>query len=169
MLGDGDGAAGYLNELLNTKILPNTMYTEGSPCIETPLSAATSLEEMLIASYGNKIRVFPAIPSAWRDVSFYHLRTEGAFLLSAARRNGKTDFIRIDSLAGEPCRIWTDIASPVTDPPVGMKDLGAGTYELSLAKGQSVVVHSKNSSPNLTIAPVESTVGRTNSFGATAQ
>ena len=35
------------------------------------------------------------------------------FLVSAVRKGGKTSFIRIKSLAGEPCILRTDMANPV--------------------------------------------------------
>ncbi len=36
------------------------------------------------------IRIFPALPSTWKDVEFRDLRAEGAFLVSAKRSGGKT-------------------------------------------------------------------------------
>src|SRR5262249_16202024 len=50
VMGKGDDAAKYLNTLLDEKILPNTLYTEAGPCIETPLSGAASLNDMLLTS-----------------------------------------------------------------------------------------------------------------------
>lgn len=89
------------------------MYMESGPVIETPLSGAQCIHDMLLQSWGGKIRVFPAVPSQWKDVQFKDLRTEGAFLVSAVRKGGKTSFIRIKSLAGEPCILRTDMANPV--------------------------------------------------------
>jgi hypothetical protein len=42
----------------------------------------------------NKIKpvflaVFPAVPTVWKEAVFYHLRTLGAFLVSAKREQGK--------------------------------------------------------------------------------
>ena len=39
--------------------------------------------------------------------------TEGAFKVSASRKQGKTQFIHIKSLAGEPCIVTTDIVNPI--------------------------------------------------------
>ncbi len=88
------------------------LYTEAGPCIETPLSGAASLNDMLLTSWGGKIRVFPGVPAAWHDVTFHKLRAEGAFLVSAVRWQDKLQFIRIESLAGEPCRLVTDMSNP---------------------------------------------------------
>ena len=50
---------------------------------------------MLLQSYSGTIRVFPAIPASWKEVSFKTLRAEGAFLVSAERRSGVTERIEI--------------------------------------------------------------------------
>ncbi|MDR1283996.1 MAG: hypothetical protein LBK99_24745 [Opitutaceae bacterium] len=107
LMGNGDAALDYLNQLLHRAIKPNTFYSEGGnfPVIETPFSAAASLQEMLFQSWGGKLRVFPAIPPAWSESAFADLRGEGAFLVSAVRHVGKTTWVRVKSLAGSPCRI----------------------------------------------------------------
>lgn len=109
MMGKGDQAYELLNQLFDQYIQPNTLYQESGPVIETPLSAATSIQELLIQSWGNKIRIFPAIPETWRDVSFDQLRTEGGFLVSASRAKGETQFIKVYSSKGDTCRLQTDL------------------------------------------------------------
>lgn len=52
---------------------------------------------MLIQSHTGIVRIFPAIPEAWTEVSFNNLRTEGAFLISA--RLGKGDIIEVNILS----------------------------------------------------------------------
>ena len=81
------------------------MYREGFPVIETPLAFDRTIQEMLMTSYGNTIRIFPGIPSVWKNVAFADMRSEGAFLVTASRENGITRFVKIKSLAGEPCRV----------------------------------------------------------------
>ena len=71
------------------------MYKEAGPVIETPLSGAQCIHDMLIQSWGGTIRVFPAVSDVWGNVVFDDLRAEGAFLVSAKRENGKTKFVRI--------------------------------------------------------------------------
>lgn len=145
LLGNGDAALDDLNKLLDTVIKPNTLYAESGPCIETPLSAASSLQEMLLQSWGGTIRVFPAIPKAWNNVSFYDLRTEGAFLVSAVRSGGKTTWVRIESLAGEPCHIripdWKDaVVSASTGAEPHLTTDSPGNFTLELAKETTVVL-----------------------------
>ena len=88
-LGNGNDALNYLNGLFGRFLSVNTLYRESGPVIETPLSGAQSIHDMLLQSWGDKIRVFPAVPDAWQDVAYYDFRTEGAFTVSASRRAGR--------------------------------------------------------------------------------
>jgi alpha-L-fucosidase 2 len=165
LLGRGDDSLKYLNTLLDTKILPNTMYVEAGPVIETPLSAAASVHDMLLTSWGGKIRVFPGVPDGWSDVAFHNLRAEGAFLVSAVRDGGKTRFIRIESLAGEPCRLVTDMSNPSASG-LSIHKLAEHDYELELAKGQAAILTPDGAAPaNLDILPVTSGKGPDNFYG----
>ena len=48
-----------------------------------------------------------ALEDAWPDVALHNFRTQGAFLVSAARKGGTTQWIRVRSEAGAPCRLRT--------------------------------------------------------------
>lgn len=48
-----------------------------------------------------KIRVFPATPKKWEDATFHNFRTQGAFLISAKKIKGTTEFVNIKSLKGK--------------------------------------------------------------------
>lgn len=164
LLGEGDEAARYLNRLLDSKIPPNTLYVEAGPCIETPLSAAASLNDMLLGSWGDRIRVFPGVPDAWRDISFHNLRAEGAFLVSAVRKDGKTRWVRVKSLAGGPCRIRPGIVGAVGSN-VPIKPAGDGAYDLELPKGGEAVLYPGTTMPDMIVTPVAADPARCNFYG----
>lgn len=138
-LGKGSEALKYLKALMHI-VKPNTMYKEAGPVIETPLAAAESIHDMLLQSWGGTIRVFPAVPDEWDDVAFHELRAEGAFLVSAVRKGGETSWIRVKSLAGEPCKVQTS---------------WKGLIQLSLGKGEEVILYPGAECPDLSIQPVE--------------
>jgi hypothetical protein len=71
--------------------------------LEGNFAAAAGIQEMLLKSHRGKILVFPALPESWRDASFTTLRAQGAFLVSAVRRNGKTERVEITSERGGRC------------------------------------------------------------------
>jgi hypothetical protein len=155
-LGNGDSALKWVNRSLDIfprigeipKIptcTPNTMYCErGNPTFESPISSSRAMLDMLIQSWGNVIRVFPATPAPWKDASFYQLRAEGAFLVSAKRENGKTRFIHVKSLAGEPCIIQSDFPADVKVIGIASNRLQQknGKIILDLKKGEEAVLYS---------------------------
>ena len=168
LLGEGDEAARYLNKLLDSKIPPNTLYVEAGPCIETPLSAAASLNDMLLSSWGDRIRVFPGVPENWKDISFHNLRAQGAFLVSAVRKNGVTQWVRVKSLAGEPCRIRPGIDGAVKAN-VPIKPAGDGAYDLELPKGGEALLYPGATMPDLIVTPVAVDPARCNFYGLPTQ
>ncbi|MFE0155889.1 carbohydrate-binding protein [Nonomuraea sp. NPDC059007] len=149
-MGRGDTALGYLtcffDPATSYPCRANTHYTEAGPVIETPLSASQSIHDMLCQSWGGVIRVFPAVPSAWPDVTLHDFRTQGAFLVSAVRQAGTTRFIRVRSLAGEPLKLRHGLPGPPTatlddGTPAQVTDLGGGTVQIVLAKDREVLLH----------------------------
>lgn len=109
---DGNKAYEYLNRFIcdvsKTRkgcLTPNTFYKEGSPVIETPFSAVKSLQDMLIQSWGDKIRIFPAIPDEWKDIEIKDFLVEGAFLVSAIMKQRTLTYIKVESQKGGVLRI----------------------------------------------------------------
>ncbi|MBV5280444.1 MAG: hypothetical protein J0651_04155 [Actinobacteria bacterium] len=101
---------------------------------------------MLLQSWGDRIRIFPAIPLDWENVVFHDLRTEGAFLVSAERLNGKTLWVKIRSLAGAPCLIKPGFTGPFTfsspsSLSITKKEVESGLFELNLKKGEEVILY----------------------------
>lgn len=126
-LGLGNLAFERMNSILysereNEKLGLNGIYYLSTPCIETSLSYNTCVQDMLLQSWGGKIRIFPALPDAWKDVEFHDLRTEGAFLVSAKREQGLTRFVKIKSLKGGVVEV--DLS------------MGAGSVHFSLEKDE---------------------------------
>ena len=175
-IGNGDDAALYLNKLLDNKdsngeafIRANTLYKEAGPVIETPLSGAQCVHDMLLQSWGGRIRVFPAVPSKWQDVIFKDLRAEGAFLISARRSKGKTEWIRIKSLAGEACLLLADSDTPlqiVSGWKADIKRGNDGTLQIDLPKGKEIVLSPKGATfSGLDYTPVSRQKGSENYYG----
>jgi alpha-L-fucosidase 2 len=153
----GEDANFYLAELLRRFVQPNTMYKESGPVIETPLSAGQSLHDMLCQSWGDVIRVFPAVPAAWSDLALHNFRTQGAFLVSANRRAGRTEFVRVASLAGAPCRVRPGIPGPLTvrgSRRLTWRTLANGDLEINLRRGEEAIIHAEGTRPDRHIRPV---------------
>ena len=160
-IGNGDEALRHLKGFVDYPLVhPNSLYSESGPVIETPLSAAQNVLDMLIQSWGDKVRVFPAVPDAWADIAFANLRTEGAFLVSAKRSGGKTDFITVESLAGVPLSLKTDMQGPLyahlaSGEVVPIKMVSEGLYDIALKKGEIVTISHSKSLKIHTIEPIQ--------------
>ncbi|SEJ77517.1 alpha-L-fucosidase 2 [Cyclobacterium xiamenense] len=111
--GDGEGAAMALRDFASSFVLPNSFHVNGDQSgtgkssftyrpftLEGNFAFAAGIQEMLIQSHTGVVKLFPAIPADWQDVSFKTLRTQGAFLVSATRENGKVDNLEIISEKG---------------------------------------------------------------------
>ncbi|MFD0262736.1 Tat pathway signal sequence domain protein [Kitasatospora indigofera] len=162
LLGDGGAARRQLDELLDSYVRPNTMYAETGPVVETPLSGAQSLHDMLLQSWGGVLRVFPAVPDDWADATVHDLVAEGAFRVSACRRGGVTRWIRVRSGAGEPCLVApgrlggpADVRALAGRPgPTAWSPRPDGLLEIALPAGAECLITAAGSTPDLTIAPV---------------
>lgn len=133
-------------------LYPNGLWYP-TPCLEASLGVANTVQEMLLQSWSDPtkdedglIRIFPACPDAWRDVAFDDLRAEGAFLVGAGRKNGQTAWVRIKSLAGEPCRVRPNFAGAFKTEGArafAAKETSPGIFTIDLKKGEEVVLRAE--------------------------
>ncbi|MFC1765579.1 glycoside hydrolase family 95-like protein, partial [Planctomycetota bacterium] len=168
---DGEKAASYLDIFMRmqelypnnpAKIHPTTMYTETpriQPVTETPLSLCDSMQLMLLQSWGDKIRVFPAVPKSWKNIAFDGLLAAGGFEVSAVRKEGKTKFIHIKSRAGEPCLLKSDLQAPIRVEGIAATKvirLPDGILNIDLNVGEEVSLFVHGMDGPATIKPVPS-------------
>ena len=118
---DGEGAAKALSIFARCFCLKNTFHANGDQSgtgksqftyrpftLEGNFAFAAGVQEMLLQSHTGIIRVFPAVPRAWKDIAFNNLRAEGAFLVSAEKKSGKVTSIRIYSEKGGIAKLYCD-------------------------------------------------------------
>ena len=74
-------------------------------CVDGNMGAVDAVNQMLVQSWGGRIRVFPACPNHWREVRFDNLRCEGGVVVSAVRSDGRTLCIRMASATGGHVRL----------------------------------------------------------------
>ena len=73
--------------------------------------------EHLLQSHTGFIRVFPAVPPDFEG-GFENLGAQGAFVVASDRKGGVVSRIRLESLAGNPCKLinpWPGKALSITD------------------------------------------------------
>lgn len=160
---NGTEALHQLQQMIRKQVLCNSMTRTGD---RTPgLAGAQAVINMLVQSWNSIIRIFPAVDKSWQNVAFYHLRTEGAFLVSARKTNGKTDFVEVTNTAGELCTIELDFDNPAfeTSRRIRITRIGDRTYNIPIRKGESVRIYPRKTNPDFEIRAVENGPG--NYFG----
>jgi hypothetical protein len=118
---DGDGAAKALQIFAKAFCSVNSFHVNGDQTksgysgmtyrpftLEGNFAFASGVQEMMLQSHAGFIEVFPAVPDAWKDVSFQTLRAEGAYLVSAVRQNGLTKTVTINSEKGGTVKLKLD-------------------------------------------------------------
>ncbi|MGZ5515374.1 MAG: glycoside hydrolase family 95-like protein, partial [Candidatus Aminicenantales bacterium] len=115
---DGDKAARALRTFAECFCLPNSFHANGDQTksgkskltyrpftLEGNFAFASGIQEMLLQSHTGVVRIFPAVPAAWSDVSFDGLRAEGGFVVSAAKKAKKVVEVRVRSENGGRLRL----------------------------------------------------------------
>ena len=110
---DGEAAAKTLRIFAENFCLPNSFHVNGEQhnkgyskfkyrpfTLEGNFAFAAAIQEILIQSHTGVVQIFPAIPKSWETLSFDQLRTEGAFLISANKEDGKVKSVKVISEKG---------------------------------------------------------------------
>ena len=111
--------------------------------LEGNFAAAAGLQEMLLQSYSGVIRLFPAIPDTWKNVSFKTLRAEGAFLVSAERRDGRVARVEISCEKGGLCRLenpFADCPFNIAGVPENSVKITDNEINIASGPGQKIVL-----------------------------
>ena len=119
---DGNGAAEALRTFSQYFCLKNSFHVNGDQSksgkskfvyrpftLEGNFAFAAGIQDMLLQSHSGIVRIFPAIPDDWNEVSFRRLRAEGAFLVSAKMENGDVTDVEIFSEKGGEIRVLNPI------------------------------------------------------------
>ena len=156
---DGAGAAEALRTFSDCFCLRNTFHVNGDQTksgkskytyrpftLEGNFAFASGINEMLLQSHTGIVRIFPAIPDSWKDVSFGKLRTVGAFLVSAEMVDGRVVRVEIFSEKGG----MLQMVNPFRDIEYDYKgkiDIvkSRETIKMKMSGGQTIVLTVKNS------------------------
>jgi alpha-L-fucosidase 2 len=143
----GDKAAETLRIFAECFCLPNSFHVNGDQTksgkskftyrpftLEGNFAFASGVQEMLIQSHTGTVRIFPAVPAEWENISFENLRTEGAFLISAEMRGGNVISVKITSCRESTLRLQSPFPKSVkSNIPFSMEN---GIIILKMTNGQ---------------------------------
>jgi len=133
---NGAKAAEALRTFATCFCLPNSFHVNGDQSgtgkskftyrpftLEGNFACAEGIQEMLLQSQGGRVRIFPAIPGDWKDVSFSNLRSEGALLVTARLTNGLASYVKIVAEKGGKVKM----VDPFLGQPVKKRTVGTGS------------------------------------------
>ena len=115
---DGEKAAETLRTFANCFCLKNSFHVNGDQSksgkskftyrpftLEGNFAFASGIQEMLLQSHTEVVKLFPAIPAVWQNARFKNLRAQGAFLISASKENGTVNKVQITAEKGGKLRL----------------------------------------------------------------
>jgi alpha-L-fucosidase 2 len=158
-VGDAESAVRDLDVFVKAFLLRNGLHANGDQSgsgfsgmtyrpftLEGNFLAAQAVHEMLLQSWSptpgqpdtEVLRLFPATPWRWHDVSFEHLRAEGGHRVSARRENNATTWFEILSGKDGVVRIRDNFGARTPEwNRLDVRKVG-DRYEVALKKGELV-------------------------------
>ncbi|WP_439184316.1 glycosyl hydrolase family 95 catalytic domain-containing protein [Carboxylicivirga taeanensis] len=150
---EGEKAAEVLRIFAECFCLKNSFHVNGDQCkaghskftyrpftLEGNFAFAAAIQEMLIQSHTGVVKLFPAIPGAWSDVSFDNLRTQGAFLISAKKQNGITVSVKVKSEKGGKLKLYNPFESECIKISKGDFTISSGIIVVDMKEGQEIEI-----------------------------
>ncbi|OFX15445.1 MAG: hypothetical protein A2Z18_05510 [Armatimonadetes bacterium RBG_16_58_9] len=98
----------YLAHCVLDSGLGTIMMRENVPrafSIGHQVGLTAAVNEMLLQGHHGLIRVFPALPAAWKEAAFHSLRCEGPFLVSSELKGGQVQYVVVRALTSGTCRL----------------------------------------------------------------
>jgi hypothetical protein len=147
----GEKAADALRLFAKCFCLKNTFHVNGDQCraghsnftyrpftLEGNFAFASGIQEMLLQSHTGVVRIFPAVPKDWAEVSFSQLRAQGAFLISADRREGKTVSVKIQSEKGGKLQLQNPLGERISGLEGLRYEMMDGVLTIEMKPGQTI-------------------------------
>ncbi len=99
-VGDGNHAYTLLQNLLKERTYPNLCDVHPPFQIDGNFGATAGMAEMVIQSHEGYVTLLPAIPDAWKNISFSGLKARGNFTVDCDYNDGIVNSLKIKSECG---------------------------------------------------------------------
>ncbi len=99
-VGDGNHAYILLQNLLKERTHPNLWDVHPPFQIDGNFGATSGMTEMVLQSHEGYVTLLPALPDAWKNVSFKGLKARGNFTVDCIYANGIVNSLQIKSEVG---------------------------------------------------------------------
>jgi hypothetical protein len=147
-VGAPDDAVDHLEHLVGSELTANAgcagpdAFARGAP-----FSASRALLDLVLSGERGEVRVFPAVPRRWRDLSITGLRAPGALVVDASRRDERTEWVRVRADAPRDLVLRHGISGEVEVRGAAARS-DRGTVRAHLAAGQEVLVLRRGTDPD---------------------
>lgn len=120
-----------------------TVYSGKESLYTLSASGGTSagISDMLLQGWNDVLRVFPAIPAHWRDAAFLDLLSEGAFRVSAVRKESRTVWVRVVAGADRRLRLLNCFGDNPFIVSGGKLCKEGDLLVADMKKGQEIIAH----------------------------
>jgi len=125
----------HLNAVITGSTISN--YRGRAFTLEGNFAAGQAVHEMLLQGWGDRLRLFPALPSTWREASFHDLRAEGGFVVSGEVRDGRVRRASIRATVDRDLRLVDPFAGREFEASLPLERT-AGELRGALRAGQTV-------------------------------
>ena len=171
-----DAAALAGNFVRSGLLHASTMYSEGhQPCLESPLGLASALQDMLLQSWGGRLRVFPGVPDSWAGAVAHGLAGEGGWRVSAVRAGGRTQWVALTAAPAAPASgaaLLATLSAPTLAPPfatvpegVQVQVLPSGDLRFEVPLGGTVVVYTAGGGAQFAVRALPGNASEYNYWG----
>lgn len=99
-VGDGNHAYILLQNLLKERTYPNLWDVHPPFQIDGNFGATAGMTEMVLQSHEGYVTLLPALPDAWKNISFKGLKARGNFTVDCDYANGTVNGLQIKSECG---------------------------------------------------------------------
>jgi alpha-L-fucosidase 2 len=155
VLGRGEFAYDCLHHLVEYWLGPNGLHfnrdsrstgvtgyrgPDGPFTMEANCGACAGICDMLVQGWRDTVRVFPAVPDHWRDCAFRDLLTEGAFRVSAVRRNRRTVWVKVVAGVARELRLRNPFGDATPELSGGVLRRQGNLLVGPLEKGQAITL-----------------------------
>ena len=86
---NGDSALSLLKEYLYLYHNTPLHHSDKPGAFSRPMGIANAIQDLCLQNINNLVKIFPALPSEWQNVSFEEWKTQGNISVSASQSNGR--------------------------------------------------------------------------------
>lgn len=144
--GNGEKACKLLHDFFNYNCTDNGFHVNGDFKRKTDFNmkyrlftlegnfiATDAIQEMLLYSEWGKIKLFPAIPSDWKNAEFENFRAYGGLLISSKMTDGKISYVKIKATVDAEFSLKNELSHLTPDKAVD------SINKIALKKGETLI------------------------------